>query len=215
MKETIKNKLILIAKSKQIKSDPSHDFQHIVRVTNLAIKISEKVGADLDIIIPAALFHDTIVYRKDSPKCKNETEESAEIAGDILKKITGYPSDKINKVKICIKQCSFTKGIIPDILESKVLQDADMLESTGAVSIMRTFSSGGQMNRPFYDPKDPFCRNGINGAHSGVWLFYKRLLLIENRIHTEYARKIAKRRTVFLRSFLSEFKRELMEANIL
>jgi uncharacterized protein len=215
MKESLINKLILISKNRQVKNDPSHDFQHVQRVLNLAVEIGKKVEADLDIVIPAALFHDTVVYRKDSPKSKYETDESAEVAGHILKKIREYPKEKIEKVKICIRQCSFSKGIIPDILESKVLQDADMLESTGAISIMRTFSSGGQMNRPFYDLNDPFCKKGLFGVHSGLWLFYKRLLLVEKRMHTKFAKKIAKRRTNFLITFLDEFKKELIETEII
>ncbi len=214
MNKKLKEKLILISEKRQTKSDPSHDFQHILRVTNLAVKIGVSVKADLDIIIPAVLFHDTVVYRKDSPKSKNETDESAEVAGKILNKIKDYPKEKIERVKTCIRECSFTKGIIPDLLESKVLQDADRLESMGAVSIMRTFSSGGQMNRPFYDPDDPFCKKGLEGVHSGIWLFYKRLLLIENTIHTIYARKIAKRRTRFLKDFLKEFRQELEESDV-
>ena len=141
MNKILKGKLFSISEERQTKDDPSHDFQHIARVTNLAIEIAKNVKADLDIVIPAALFHDTVVYCKDSPKCKYKTDESAEMAAQILKKIKDYPKDKIEKVMICIKQCSFTKGIKPDLLESKVLQDADMLESTGAISIMRTFSS--------------------------------------------------------------------------
>ena len=108
----------------------------------------------MDILIPAALFHDIVVYRKDQKKSKNETDESAEITSRILMNTRGYPKKKIEQVKICIKQCSFTKGIVPGLLESKILQDADLLESTGAISIMRTFSSGGQMNRSFYNQKN-------------------------------------------------------------
>lgn len=213
MKVPLKDRLISISEGLQTKKDPSHDFQHVIRVMNLAIKIGKKVNADLEIIIPAALFHDTIVYRKDTPQSKKETDESAKAVGQILLKLVDYPRDKIEKVRVCIKQCSFSKGIVPDLLESKVLQDADMLESTGAVSIMRTFSSCGQMNRPFYDIEDPFCEQSLLGVDSGLRLFYKRLLVVEKRMHTNIARKIAKRRTKFLRFFLNEFKKELIESD--
>ena len=84
-------------------------------------------------------------------------EDSAREAEKILKFIKEYPAEKIEKVMIAIKECSFSKGFIPEFLESKILQDADKLESTGVISIMRTFSSSGQMKRLFYNPKDPFC----------------------------------------------------------
>ena len=212
--KTIK-KLKSIAEKRQTKEDPSHDFQHILRTLNLAMKIGKSVKVDLDIVIPAALFHDTVVYRKDAPQNRNASDESAEVAGRILESIKGYPKEKIKKVKICIRQCSFTKGIVPDLLESKVLQDADLLESTGAISIMRTFDSGGRMNRSFYNPKNPFFKKGEINFPSGVGLFYRRLLIVDKRIHTKLAKKMAKRRTKFLMEFLDEFKKELTEADIL
>lgn len=214
MNEKIKKELTEISEKRQTKIDPSHDFQHILRVTNLAIKIGKSVKADLEIIIPAALFHDTVVYRKDDPRSKYETDESAEIACGILRKIKDYPKNKIEKVRTCIKECSFTKGIMPTLIESKVLQDADRLESTGTIAVMRGCTSSGLMNRQLYDPQDPLCKKGLGGSHSSVWLFYKRYLLIEKTIHTVLAKKIAKRRTAFLKDFLKELKLELKESEI-
>ncbi len=216
MDKSLKEKLIKIAKEKQTKDDPSHDFQHILRVTNLAEKIAQEENADIEIVIPAALFHDSVVYPKNSPQSKNETEESAEYAEQVLKNFNEYPQSKIEKVKTCIRQCSFSKGIIPDLLEAKILQDADRLEATGAISIMRTFSSGGQMNHPFYLPEDPFYeKTELIPFSSGVELFYKRLLVVEKGMHTKLAKSIARRRTKFLEDFLAELKLELEESGII
>lgn len=204
-----------IAEDRQIKSDPSHDFEHVIRVLNMAMKIGRGVKADLDIVIPAALFHDTVVYRKDSPESRNEANESAEVTAQILEKIKNYPKEKIDKVKVCIQQCSFTKGIVPDLLESKVLQDADLLESTGVLSIMRTFSSCGHMNRPLYNSRRPFYEKDEKDFYSGVGLFYRRLLIVDKRLHSKMAKQIAKKRTAFLRTFLKQLETELKESGIL
>ncbi len=214
MISNLKEKLIKIAEERQVKNDPSHDFQHVLRVLNLAIKIGKSVKADEDIIIPAALFHDTIVYKKNSPESKNESNESAEVATKILSEIAEYSKEKIDKVRACISECSFSKGIKPDLLESKVLQDADRLEATGAISIMRTFSSCGQMNTPLYDPADPFCKTGSKNFKSGVDLFYQRLLVVEKTMHTKLAKKMARARTKFLEKFLKQLKRELIESGV-
>lgn len=215
MRQKFSKKLFEIAKQNQTKDDPSHDFQHILRVLNIALKIGKKEKADLDVLIPSALFHDAVVYRKDHPKSKNETEESAKFAEKVLKNINEYPKEKIGKVMSCIKECSFSKGLAPSSLESKILQDADRLEATGAISIMRTFSSGGQMNRPFYDCEDPFCKNSVVNFRSGIDLFYRRLLVVEKGMHTNLAKKIAKRRTTFLKKFLKELEKELKESGII
>lgn len=213
MNNSLKNKLIKIAQKNQIRSDPSHDFEHVLRVLYLAEKIAEKEKADLNIIIPAALFHDTVVYKKNSPKSKKENEESAEFAAKILENIKEYPKDKIENVKTCIKECSFSKKIKPNLLESKVLQDADLLESTGAISIMRTFSSGGQINRSFYNRKDPFRKKTKPRVFdSSLDLFFTRLLIINDRINTNYAKNISKKRTEFLKFFLKQIRNELKES---
>jgi len=215
MNKKLKEKIIDIA-CKYNKNDPSHDFEHALRVLHLSEKIAEKEKkekADLDILIPAALFHDVIVYRKDVLRSKKESDESADLAGKMLKKLKEYPKEKISKVQICIRQCSFSKGIVPELFEAKILQDADRLEATGVISVMRTFASCGQMNRKFYDPQDPFRKNGrCPESFSGLDLFYGRLLVVGKRMHTQYARKVAKRRTECLQKFLKELRKELRES---
>lgn len=193
-------------------SDMSHDGPHIRRVLNMAITIAQKEGADLEIIIPAALYHDAAIYRKNDPRNKFASEESAKFAERMLKCIDSYPKHKIPKVMDCINECSFSKGLEPSSLESKILQDADRLEATGAISIMRTFSSGGQMCRPFYYPNDPFRKNSTpEDSNFSLDLLYKRLFVVSSMMHTETAKLIAYRRNVFLKIFEDELELELEE----
>lgn len=215
MNPKIIKQLHKIAEERQHKTDPSHDFEHVYRVYLMSMKIAKSVNADLDVVIPAALFHDTVVYRKDSPESLNEANESAEVAGGILNSIKEYPKEKIDDVKTCIRECSFTKGIKAELLESKVLQDADLLESVGALSIMRTFSSCGHMNRPFYNKKHPFQEKFEKNFPSGIGLFYRRLLVVEPRLHTKMAKKIGKQRTLFLKKFLLQVEKELKESGLI
>jgi len=214
MEKQVEEKLIALAEARQVKGDPSHDFQHIRRVLFMAKKIGAHEKVDLDVVIPAALFHDTVVYRKDSEASKNETDESARVAVEILQALE-YPQEKIPAVQACIRECSFSKGLKPSSRESAVLQDADLLESTGAISIVRTFSSGGQMNRQFYFPADPFRKTTEpNVSESGLDLFYARLLKASARLNTAFAKQIAKRRDKFLKRFLAELETDLVEAGI-
>ncbi len=210
MDKNFRSKLIEIARRNIPDTDVSHDFEHALRVLANAERIAKEENADLDIIVPAALFHDVVVYPKDHAEKHKSQEESAELVSKILNKINNFPKEKIAKVKTCILECSFSKGILPKLLESKILQDADGLEATGAISIMRTYSSTGQMKRPFYNSVDPFCKKREpNTLHFALDLFYTRLLKVEERMHTKKAKVIAKRRTKFLRSFLKELELEL------
>src|SRR5271157_1427255 len=128
-----------------LKNDIAHDIRHARRVLANAEAIGRAEKADVDVLVPAALFHDIIVSPKNSPQAKNDAYDSAVLAGKLLKKF-GYDGEKIGKVQYAIANCSFSKGVIPSTLEAKVLQDADRLESTGAISIMRTFGSSGSTN---------------------------------------------------------------------
>lgn len=166
-------------------------------------------------VIPAALFHDIIVYQKDSEASKNESEESADLAAEVLSQIDEYPDEKISAVKTCITECSFSKGKDASIIESKVLQDADRLEATGAVSIMRTFASCADMDRPFYPPEDPLCRDGAEKYRSGIDLFRNRLLVVQDVLHTDLAKEFAQERVAFLEQFLDQLEHELHQSGVM
>jgi uncharacterized protein len=212
--DTVK-KLKQFVKKRQDQHDPSHDFQHVLRVTNLARRIASTVDADEEIVIPAALFHDIVVYQKDTEASKNESKESAEIADNVLSQIDQYPKEKISEVKICIKECSFSKGKNASSIESKVLQDADRLEATGAISIMRTFASCADMDRPFYPPEDPLCRSSVETYRSGINLFRNRLLKVQDVLHTDLAKQFAQERAEFLEQFLDQLEHELHQSDVM
>lgn len=210
MNRTLHDRLLHIAHQRISSDDPSHDINHALRVLANARRIAEVEDADIDVIVPAALFHDLIIYPKDHPKSLQAPDESAMEAGKILKSIPEYPQVKISKVLEAIRLCSFDRGAMPKDIEGRILQDADGLEATGAISIMRTFASAGQMQHPFYHPDDPFATNRTAyGKSYALDLFFERLLKVSDRMHTSMGRQLAERRTQFLRTFLDEFKMEL------
>jgi len=207
-----REKLILIARKKMKRSDPSHDINHVLRVLCISEKIAAEESADMEIIVPAAIFHDVICYPKNHRKRFDSQRESAIFAVKTLKKIKSYPIDKIKKVQEAIELCSFSKGQIPSFIEAKILQDADSLEAMGSISIMRTFSSAGIMNKIFYNSADPFCRNRKpDDKNYALDLFFSRLLVVENRLHTKTAKTLAEKRMPILKKFLESLDIELSD----
>lgn len=210
MNKKLRKKLIKIAQEELSSDNVTHDFQHAYRVLSNAENIAEEEEGDLDIIVPAALFHDLVIYPKGQSNEYKSQKESAEGAERILSKLEEYPEEKIKKVKTCIMECSFNRNLDPSFLESAILQDADGLEATGAISVMRTYSYTGETERPFYDPEDPFCEERKPDATKfALDLFYERLLKVSDRMNTSKAKEIADRRTEFLEEFLEELKLEL------
>lgn len=213
MDKELKRKLLNIAKNKISQlNDSSHDINHTLRVLALSEKIGIKEKADLDVISISAIFHDVIVYPKNHHKKIFSSTESANFTRKILIKEKLFPKEKIEKACKAIEICSFTKAVKPDFLEAKILQDADSLEAMGAISIMRTFSSAGQMNKDFYNNVDPFCRRRRPDDNKyAVDLFFTRLLVVFGRLHTKTAKVLAKKRLKFLHSFLKQLEFELSQ----
>ncbi len=170
-------------------------------------------GGDLDILTPAALFHDVVNYPKNDPRARRASTESAEWTQKALSSLPEYPQEKLPAVFDAISKCSFTNGIIPTLLESKILQDADGLESTGVIAIMRTYASSGILQRGFFHPTDPFCDHRLPGepVEYALDFFKKRLLKVKERMHTKTGKRLAERRHGFLLSFLDEVREELSE----
>ena len=215
MDRTLRETLIETARNRQPGSDPSHDFEHILRVLHLAEKLAESTEADLDILVAAALFHDIVVRPKNTMQSRSDTEDSALVAKAILRGIDTFPCQKTPHVMACIRECSFSRGLKATSIESEILQDADRLEATGAIAIMRTFSSGGQMRRPLYPAEDPMCRQGSIRFRSSLDLFFERLLVVGDAMNTARGKALAKRRTRFLKQFLEQLQDELSDAGMI
>lgn len=210
MENNLKEKLFKIARQKTKNNDASHNIEHALRVLKNAIRINEQECGDSDILIPAALFHDVIIYPKNHPKSNMAPDESAALTKIILSKEKKFPKNKIKFVCTAIKECSFRKNSKPNNIETVIIRDADRLEASGIIAIMRTFASVGYMGTDLYEPNDPFCeKRKPNTMKYGLDLFYERLLIIEDRVYTKTAKKIAAERSQFLKVFLDELRNEL------
>jgi uncharacterized protein len=189
-------------------ADCAHDFSHAMRVCSNARFIGRREGADNEILILAALLHDANCTWKCSQK--EEGSESSSISISNFLNEIGVPSDKKKKVLYSIEVHRFSKGIIPVTLEAKILQDADRLDAMGAIGIARVFATGGALGRALYSPEDPFCLNREpNDSKWNVDHFFKKLLKLESGMHTQTARKLARKRAIVLKKYLLDLQAEI------
>lgn len=190
-------------------AEPAHDALHVARVMASARRIAAAEGADVDVCATAALLHELFNYPKSHPESSRSGDVCAEHAAALLRE-HGYEDSFINRVAYCIRVHSFSRGIFPETLEAKVLQDADRLDAIGAIGIARCFATSADMKRPFYAPDDPFCRTRApDDKQWGLDHFYRKLLRIGDGMHTAMARAIAGERIVFMRAFLDQLAREI------
>jgi uncharacterized protein len=191
-------------------ADPAHDFSHILRVYRNARFIGEREGADIEVLLLAALLHDAGSGSKMAKGAKAESvSRSLNIVEDFLIK-KGIAEGVRKKVLYAIEVHSFSRGIVPATLEARVLQDADRLDAMGAIGIARVFLTGGSLKRELYNPKDPFCRSREpNDERWNLDHFYRKLLKLELGMHTETARAMAKERSTVMRRYLSDLQKEI------
>ena len=205
------NQLMIAARPFYTTNDPAHDWSHICRALCYAQTIAQAEKADWETVSAAVLFHDCVKLRERIGQKDLSSTQSATMAAEILSGIEDFPKGKIEAVKKCIYEHTFSLGIKPDLLESKVMQDADRLDSTGTIAIMRIFAHCGILGGTLFSWDDPLCEEGRppDKLSFGLDWAAARLLKVSATLNTKAARRIARRLDKNLRSILSMARGEI------
>jgi len=198
---------------KELQGESSgHDWWHILRVRNNAMKIAAgEKGADLFVVELAALLHDIADWKFHG----GDEKASSHTAQEWLKS-RSVDNKIIAKVCKAIDEVSF-KGAgvktVPSTLEGKIVQDADRLDAIGAIGIARAFAYGGKMGRGIYDPViKPELHKSFEAYKSNkgptINHFYEKLLLLKDLMNTDTAKKLAEERHNYMIKFLERFYKE-------
>lgn len=185
-----------------------HDWWHIHRVHQMAVRLWKAEGGDRFIIEMAALLHDL----DDWKLCSSIEQQKA---SQWLTKLQISPN-KQNQILEIIEQVSFKGAGTPNIARSKeaqIVQDADRLDAIGAIGIARSFAYGGNKNRLIYHPESkPEMHTDFSSYQKSkgptINHFYEKLLLLKDQMNTSTARKIAENRHRFMELFLAQFFNE-------
>lgn len=201
--------------------DPAHDYLHLERVVGLSKWIAQQENAELEIVVPAAWFHDVVPIPKNDLRRAQASELCAAEAGRRLRN-QDFGETTIAKIQTAILEHSFSRGLVPSTLESRVVQDADRLDALGAIGIARCFSTAGSLKRAFYSEEDPFCDGqapGLlrtpNDTDFTLDHFYTKLLRLETTFQTKAGRVLAQRRTAVLHEYLTALRTEIQETQSL
>lgn len=190
-------------------ADPAHDFLHIRRVAAMALKLARQEQADVMIVLPAAYFHDFVTVPKNDPRRSQASALSAEAAAQYLHG-AGYPERYTEAIRHAIAAHSFSAGILCETIEAKVVQDADRLDSLGAIGVARCFTTGALMGGPFYHEHDPYGENrALDDQIYAVDHFFVKLFKIAETLQTASARKEGVRRVAFMKDYLNQLRSEV------
>lgn len=165
----------------------THGFKHTERVYWACRHLGGRVGADLSVLLPAALLHD--IGRGEA----DHALDSAETARRILES-KGYERAKVEAVFEAISTHSFSSGRAPSSLEARILSDADKLDAMGALGVYRAAM---------------FSMEHGRSVEEFVTHFQEKLLKLKEALFTDEARRLAKSRHRFMLHFLAQLEREL------
>ena len=141
-----KNEILKITedyiKENFIKESTGHDWWHIKRVHDLAIKINEKEHQNEFIIKMIALLHDVF----DEKFSKGNVVENLI---ELMRKLNIYneiDKDDLENILNSINNLGYKGGFNTAEIseEGKIVQDADRIDSIGAIGIARCFAFGGK-----------------------------------------------------------------------
>lgn len=198
----------------------AHDFYHIERVAKNAKMIHDgEQKWDIQVILAGAYLHEALDEKFfPSDSIAQRTQEIEKFLQDIWV----WELER-QKILFIVENVGYGKSLergdhfeAPD--EFYIVEDADRLESVGAIAIARTFTYGGKKGRPIYDPLYPprehldkeayYAMRETEYKNTSLNHFYEKPFLIKDLMHTQTAKKIAEPRHEFMKSFAEQFLAE-------
>lgn len=193
-------------------AEGGHDWFHVNRVFNNAVRIAQSEQVNLQVVQLAALLHDIA-----DSKFHNGDERIGPQKAEAFMQAQGVPTEIREQVIYIIRNMSFKNSFEAftreETIELQVVRDADRLDAIGAIGIARAFNFGGFKGRSLYDPdippnlqmsKEEYKKsNGPTLNH-----FYEKLLRLKDLMHTKTGKLLASRRHAFMMEFLDAFYQE-------
>lgn len=196
----------------KIKNDASgHDWFHIQRVRRIACMLQAEEGGDIVVIELAALLHN--LKEHNYPLYK---DTKATLAMNAMLDVLEIEGDLRNKVVEAMESAKFKADGTQHsmLIEGKILQDANWLDSLGAIGIARAFASGGHFNRVLYNParkvrtKLPNKQYQQKQATTSLNYLQEKSLRVAQLLNTKTAQRIAQQRVEYLKNFIQQFLNE-------
>ncbi len=196
-------------------ADGAHDLGHLRRVWANAQDIAAgeaaggKAGADPEILLAAAFFHDLVNLPKSAPNRAEASRLSAAAAVTFLR-ADGFAADKLDATAHAIAAHSFSAALPAETVEAKILQDADRLEALGAIGLARMFSIAGQMGALLFDPEDPTAqRRPLDDKRFALDHLEVKLFHLPGMMQTATGREMAEARAEWMASFRTRLLTEI------
>lgn len=193
-------------------ADSVHDFDHILRVLNLAERIALAEQADVAIVRTAALLHDWGRAEAEAQR-RDHAAEAAERARAFLQ--GAADPAWVEAVVHAIAAHRFRCLPGPQTLEAQVLFDADKLDAIGAIGVARAYAYGGAHQQRLWAPVEAvdIARWQAEGddpdRHTPVHEFLVKLSRLKDRLYTRTGKAIAEERHAYMAEFFRRLDAEV------
>jgi uncharacterized protein len=166
---------------------------HLERAYEWCQKVGRARGADMEILLTAALLHDIGVPIDRKRHYETALPKARAFLGEL-----GFKEDEIKKILHVIEAHSRYGGPDPQTLEAKILQDVDAIEYVGAVGLIRGIV------RALHE-------GSFNGKVEETLKVIDDLIKrVEGNFYTEEAKHVVEKRIAFLKAFSDRLKKELV-----
>jgi len=191
--------------------DKAHDVAHFHRVWKTAQRIMAGTEADRLVVLTACYFHDIVNLPKNHPQRHLASTQAAQETLRILDAhFPDFPHQLYDAVAHAVQAHSFSAGIAPQTLEAKIVQDADRLETLGAIGLARVFYTSGALGRPLFDSRDPLAQEReLDDTTYALDHFQKKLFKLPETMQTEAGRELARLNADFLVHYMAKLCAEL------
>ena len=192
-------------------NDAAHDLSHFRRVWATARQLSVGESVDELVMLCACYFHDIVSLPKNHPERRQSSRLAAEKTLTILQQdFPDFPLQHYAAVAHAIEAHSHSANIPPQTLEAKIVQDADRLESLGAIGLARVFSVAGSMNVALFEADDPFAdERTLNDQRYALDHFQNKLLGLPRTMQTAQGKALAIHNARYLVQFMAKIAAEL------
>jgi len=169
--------------------DPSHGWEHVERVLDMATRLAVKHGADVEVVRLSALLHDS--ERGETPNI--HVNKSEKFARDLLSGMD-ISHSKIEAILRAIRNHHTEEPERLETLEEKILWDADKLDALGLIGLARCLQRAG------------YERKGLKHALNHL---RKDVEMLTHTMHFQETRKMAHEKLSNVKKFIELLGKEI------
>lgn len=197
------------ARSLYGEGDSAHDFDHVLRVVRMAVRLAQAEGANERVVRLAALLHDL------PTGARLDHEAGAADFAERLLRERGLPADESLNVAHCIRSHRWRqRDVLPQTPEARCLFDADKLDAMGAIGVARAFAyAGAHRNRLWLESAEEVAQSDApqGSDYTPVHEYVFKLRHLLDALHTPTARRLGAERHEAMRAFFLCLDAELDE----